>query len=138
MRDVVIWCVMAWCVFGAMAVREVVLAQTEEAKNDEAPAQTGMLLNKSELPSLTAGGFSDWSNLAPVLVLSSPEPIMEIKGVLSENDYSTTEGQRSWTWPRYKRPEKPENVKVTLYTADGRKWIVRWEEVKEFPANSGN
>lgn len=30
----------------------------------------------------------------------------------------------------YSRPKKPEDCKVELYTADGKRWVAKWEEVK--------
>ncbi len=31
---------------------------------------------------------------------------------------------------RQKAPEKPEEITVNLWTADGKKWVAKWEEVK--------
>lgn len=31
---------------------------------------------------------------------------------------------------RYLRPAKPEDIKIELWTEDGKKWVPKWEEAK--------
>ncbi len=54
--------------------------------------------------------------------------VISVFGLPNHKAFSTDD--RCIWLPRYYRPEKPEQVEVTIYTKDGRKWIARWEESK--------
>ena len=54
--------------------------------------------------------------------------VLAVSGLPCETAYSTD--NRCLWLPRYRRPEKPQDVTVTICTRDGRRWVARWEEVK--------
>lgn len=55
--------------------------------------------------------------------------LLSVNGITQIVPVPLTGNHNIWL-TRHKAPEKPEEIVVHVWTADGRKWVAKWEEVK--------
>jgi hypothetical protein len=105
-----------------LALFPALLGQNQELKIDFGSNVSSSMSIKVE-PKETKSGL---------LVLGSTESarIFELNGIPTIQFSYPGGGYNFAQNPQYKRPEKPEQVKAELWTADGKKWVAKWEEVK--------
>jgi len=65
-----------------------------------------------------------------VVTSSGNEPIVRVGELPFERVINTSPNQFIMRPYRYLRPEKPEELKIELWTRDGKKWEPVWREVK--------
>ena len=76
------------------------------------------------------------THLAGTLAMSTPQaftltyqqesgPILTVQGIEFDQ---VSERQSVHGLSHYTRPEKPDTVKITLYTKDGKQWHAQWVE----------
>lgn len=67
-------------------------------------------------------------NVLRLAVEEADGEVMSVSGLPNHKAFSSDD--RALWLPRYHRPEKAEEVKITLHTKDGRTWRAVWEEIK--------
>lgn len=55
--------------------------------------------------------------------------LLSVNGITQIIQVPLTGNPNIWL-ARQKAPEKPEEIVVHVWTADGKKWVAKWEEVK--------
>lgn len=86
--------------------------EAQAAKDKQAIATIG-----PASPSFTTG-----------LVIRFPDDILLVTGLRREDEFSIP--PRVLTHAEYRHPETPDEITVTITTADHRKWRAKWEEIK--------
>lgn len=124
------------CFGCTLAVAAVFMPARAKDEPEPLPTSGSLTLDSSQVrtlsfaraSSLKVGELSTSGNLT--FVFASGHEILSVRGIETAIDATPQGVPANVYMPRYLRPKQPDEVKVTLWTADGRKWVAKWEEAK--------